>query len=139
MLYVLCEFGLQSVVHRTSDRLKQQQGRRVGIDAGECTGIDSAGHDTDGNEQAALKSAEDVKPCMLIVRFYVGTKEEDAIIQTYNKLYSNFDRIPPGVSQPIIKVRSINDVPIMTLRMRRHVGKRILTCGRPWWTTTTRC
>src|SRR6516225_6419921 len=39
---------------------------------------------------------------MLVVRFYVGTKEEDAIVQTYNKLYSNFDRIPPGVSQPII-------------------------------------
>lgn len=52
---------------------------------------------------------------MLIVRFYVGTKEEDAIIQTYNKLYSNFDRIPPGVSQPLIKVRSIDNVPIMAL------------------------
>ena len=39
---------------------------------------------------------------MLIVRFYVGEKEEDAIVRTYNKLYSNFDRIPPGVSQPII-------------------------------------
>jgi multidrug efflux pump subunit AcrB len=70
---------------------------------------------------------------MLIVRFYVGTKEEDAIIQTYNKLYSNFDRIPPGVSQPIIKVRSINDVPIMALtlwgknydsyRLRRVAGE----------------
>jgi multidrug efflux pump subunit AcrB len=34
---------------------------------------------------------------MLVVRFYVGTKEEDAIVETYNKLYSNFDRIPPGV------------------------------------------
>ena len=54
---------------------------------------------------------------MLIVRFYVGTKEEDAIIQTYNKLYSNFDRVPPGVSQPVIKVRSINDVPIMALTL----------------------
>src|SRR5450759_1029500 len=54
---------------------------------------------------------------MLIVRFYVGSKEEDAIVQTYNKLYSNFDRIPPGVSQPIIKIRSINDVPIMALTL----------------------
>ncbi len=54
---------------------------------------------------------------MLVVRFYVGTKEEDAIIQTYNKLYSNFDRIPPGVSQPIIKSRSIDDVPIMALTL----------------------
>ncbi len=32
---------------------------------------------------------------MVIVRFYVGTKEEDASIRTYNKLYSNFDRILP--------------------------------------------
>src|SRR5690349_12923345 len=54
---------------------------------------------------------------MLVVRFYVGTKEEDAIIQTYNKLYSNFDRIPPGVSQPVIKVRSIDDVPILALTL----------------------
>jgi multidrug efflux pump subunit AcrB len=54
---------------------------------------------------------------MLVVRFYVGTREEDAIIHTYNKLYSNFDRIPPGVSQPIIKSRSIDDVPIMALTL----------------------
>jgi multidrug efflux pump subunit AcrB len=47
----------------------------------------------------------------------VGTKEEDAIVKTYNKLYSNFDRIPPGVSQPIIKVRSIDNVPIMALTL----------------------
>src|SRR5579863_9592642 len=70
---------------------------------------------------------------MLVVRFYVGAKEEDAIVQTYNKLYSNFDRIPPGVSQPIIKVRSIDDVPIMALtlwgkdydsyRLRRIAGE----------------
>ncbi|HVZ17367.1 MAG TPA: efflux RND transporter permease subunit [Terriglobales bacterium] len=54
---------------------------------------------------------------MIIVRFYVGTKEEDAIVKTYNKLYSNFDRIPPGVSQPLIKVRSIDDVPILALTL----------------------
>jgi len=54
---------------------------------------------------------------MLVVRFYVGTREEDAIVQTYNKLYSNFDRIPPGVSPPLIKVRSIDDVPILALTL----------------------
>ncbi len=52
---------------------------------------------------------------LVIVRFYVGVKEEDAIVRTYNKMYSNFDRIPPGVSQPLIKVRSIDDVPILAL------------------------
>ena len=54
---------------------------------------------------------------MLVVRFYVGTREEDAIVKTYNKLYSNFDRIPQGVSQPLIKVRSIDDVPILALTL----------------------
>ena len=54
---------------------------------------------------------------LLVVRFYVGTKEEDAIVKTYNKLFSNFDRIPQGVSQPLIKVRSIDDVPIMALTL----------------------
>src|SRR3974390_1576423 len=54
---------------------------------------------------------------VVIVRFYVGTKEEDAIVKTYNKLYSNFDRIPQGVSQPIIKARSIDDVPILALTL----------------------
>src|SRR5579872_6613539 len=54
---------------------------------------------------------------MVIVRFYVGMKEEDAIVNTYNKLYSNFDLIPQGVSQPIIKVRSIDNVPILALTL----------------------
>ncbi|HEU5402622.1 MAG TPA: efflux RND transporter permease subunit, partial [Terriglobales bacterium] len=54
---------------------------------------------------------------LVIVRFKVGTKEEDAIVKTYNKLYSSFDQIPPGVSQPIIKVRSIDDVPILALTL----------------------
>ena len=54
---------------------------------------------------------------LVIVRFYVGTKEEDAIIRTYNKLYSNFDRIPQGVSQPLIKARSIDDVPVLAVTL----------------------
>jgi len=54
---------------------------------------------------------------LVIVRFEVGIKEEDAIVRTYNKMYSNFDRIPPGVSEPLIKVRSIDDVPILALTL----------------------
>jgi len=52
---------------------------------------------------------------MVIVRYYVGEDEEDSILKTYNKLYSNTDKIPPGVSQPLIKPRSIDDVPILAL------------------------
>ncbi len=52
---------------------------------------------------------------LVIVRFLVGTPQEDALIKVYSKLYSNFDRMPPGVSQPLIKARSIDDVPILAL------------------------
>ena len=52
---------------------------------------------------------------MAIVRFLVGQDEEESILKTYNKLYANFDLIPPGVSQPLVKPRSIDDVPILAL------------------------
>ncbi len=52
---------------------------------------------------------------MTVVRFYVGQDIEDSIVKLYNKLYSNFDKIPPGASQPLIKPRSIDDVPILAL------------------------
>ena len=52
---------------------------------------------------------------LVTVRYDVGVKEEDAVVRTYNKLYSNFDRIPPGASRPLIKVRSIYHVPILAL------------------------
>jgi len=54
---------------------------------------------------------------MAIVRFYVGENEEDSIVRLYNKLYSNFDLIPPGASRPLIKPRSIDDVPILSLTL----------------------
>ena len=52
---------------------------------------------------------------MAIVRFLVGEDEEDSILKTYNKLYANFDLIPAGVSKPLVKPRSIDDVPILAL------------------------
>lgn len=54
---------------------------------------------------------------LTIVRFYVGEDMEDSIVKLYNKLMSNFDRIPPGVSQPLVKPRSIDDVPILALTL----------------------
>ncbi len=54
---------------------------------------------------------------MAIVRFMVGTKEEDAVVRLNQKMYSNFDLIPPGTSEPLIKARSIDDVPILALTL----------------------
>jgi len=54
---------------------------------------------------------------LVIVRFLVGTPQEDALIKVYSKLYSHFEAMPPGVSQPLIKARSIDDVPILALTL----------------------
>ncbi len=54
---------------------------------------------------------------LTIVRFYVGENMEDSLVKLYNKLMSNYDRIPPGVSQPLVKPKSIDDVPILTLTL----------------------
>ncbi|HEV2424727.1 MAG TPA: efflux RND transporter permease subunit [Terriglobia bacterium] len=54
---------------------------------------------------------------MVIVRYKVGEKEEDSVVKLYNKLYSHFDLIPPGASKPLIKPRSIDDVPILALTL----------------------
>jgi multidrug efflux pump subunit AcrB len=54
---------------------------------------------------------------LTVVRFYVGEDEEKSLTKLYNKLYSNFDIIPPGVSQPLVKFRSIDDVPILALTL----------------------
>ena len=48
---------------------------------------------------------------LAIVRFYVGQDEEKSIVRLNQKLYANFDLIPPGASQPLVKPRSIDDVP----------------------------
>jgi multidrug efflux pump subunit AcrB len=47
--------------------------------------------------------------------FYVGQDREDSILNTYNKLYSNQDRIPPVVSQWLLKPVEVDDVPIVLL------------------------
>ena len=59
---------------------------------------------------------------LVIVRFEVGYDVESALVRLNQKLQSNFDRIPPGVTQPLIKAKSIDDVPILalTLHSRRY-------------------
>jgi multidrug efflux pump subunit AcrB len=52
-----------------------------------------------------------------IVRFLVGQDEERAIVRLNQKLNSNLDLIPPGASPPLVKPRSIDDVPILALTL----------------------
>jgi multidrug efflux pump subunit AcrB len=52
---------------------------------------------------------------LAIVRFEVGSSAGESVVKLNQKLQSNFDRIPHGVSQPLVKLRSIDDVPILAL------------------------
>ena len=54
---------------------------------------------------------------MVIARFVVGTEIETALVRLNQKLQSNFDRIPAGVSPPLVKPRAIDDVPILALTL----------------------
>jgi multidrug efflux pump subunit AcrB len=51
----------------------------------------------------------------VIVRFKVGENMESSLVKLNQKLQENFDRIPHGVSTPLIKARTIDDVPILAL------------------------
>ena len=64
-----------------------------------------------------LYSTSSVGQSLVIARFRVGEPEEAAIVRLNQKLLANFDRIPPGVSEPIVRPRSIDDVPILALTL----------------------
>ncbi len=54
---------------------------------------------------------------VVTVRFKVGQDEQRSLVKVYDQIFRNLDRIPPGVSQPLIQSTSINDVPILTLTL----------------------
>jgi len=54
---------------------------------------------------------------MLIVQYFVGEDIERSIVKLYDEINKNADKMPMGVSQPLIKTRSIDDVPMMSLTL----------------------
>ena len=52
-----------------------------------------------------------------IVRFLVGQDEEKSIVRLNQKLSANMDLLPPGATPPLVKPRSIDDVPILALTL----------------------
>ena len=49
---------------------------------------------------------------MIIVQFYVGEDIERSLVKLYSELMKNMDRLPRGVTMPLIKTRAIDDVPV---------------------------
>ncbi len=54
---------------------------------------------------------------LIIVRFEVGADEEQSLVNLYTKVFANLDLLPLGASQPLIKPRSIYDVPVLALTL----------------------
>lgn len=54
---------------------------------------------------------------LVMARFLVGTREDDAILRVHEKVRANFDRMPAGINEPLIVGRGINDVAILTLTL----------------------
>jgi multidrug efflux pump subunit AcrB len=54
---------------------------------------------------------------LVIVRFKVGSDLEQSLVRLNQRLQANYDRIPPGVSAPLIKPRTIDDVPVAAITL----------------------
>ncbi len=54
---------------------------------------------------------------IITVRFYVGQDRERSWVKLYNKIQSNIDQVPPGVTGWVVKPVEIDDVPIVNLTL----------------------
>lgn len=54
---------------------------------------------------------------MLIVQFYVGEDVERSLVKLYTELMKHMDIMPQGVTMPLIKTRSIDDVPVLAFTL----------------------
>ncbi|HQO20889.1 MAG TPA: efflux RND transporter permease subunit [Acidobacteriota bacterium] len=54
---------------------------------------------------------------MVIVRFKVNSDETDAMVRIYDKMKSNGGLLPQGSMEPIVKLHSIADVPVLSLTL----------------------
>jgi multidrug efflux pump subunit AcrB len=54
---------------------------------------------------------------MLTVQFYVGQDPERSMVKLYDEIMKNMDHMPQGVTMPLIKSRSIDDVPVLAFTL----------------------
>ena len=54
---------------------------------------------------------------MMIVQFYVGEDIERSLVKLYNEIIKHMDQMPKGVQMPLVKTRSIDDVPVLALTL----------------------
>ncbi len=54
---------------------------------------------------------------MIIVQFYVGEDVERSLVKLYNELMKNMDKMPQGITLPLVKTRAIDDVPALGITL----------------------
>lgn len=59
---------------------------------------------------------------VVTVRFYVGEDRERSLVKVWNKVMSNQDAVPPGVTSWIVKPVEIDDVPIVLFTLSAADG-----------------
>jgi multidrug efflux pump subunit AcrB len=64
-----------------------------------------------------LYSTSSPGQAMVVVRFLVGEDDEGALVRLNQKLAAHPEVSPPGAPAPIVKLRSIDDVPVMAITL----------------------
>ncbi|MCW8920857.1 MAG: efflux RND transporter permease subunit, partial [Sedimenticola sp.] len=54
---------------------------------------------------------------MVTIEFDVGEEMGPSLVKVNDKLDSNMDKIPPGVSPPLVKAKGIDDVPVVNITL----------------------
>ena len=54
---------------------------------------------------------------LVTVRFLVGDDLQESLVKVYEKVASSMDQVPPGAGFPLIKLRTIDDVPVLSLTL----------------------
>lgn len=66
---------------------------------------------------------------MVTARFLVGTPADAAILRVHDKVRANMDRVPVGISDPLIIGRGIDDVAIVALTLTPKNGVDAMTAN----------
>ena len=64
---------------------------------------------------------------MVTIRFSVGEDQERSLVKVYEKLVSGLDRMPQDATPPLVRTRTIDDVPVfgLTLSSNRYTSYEI--------------
>ncbi|MCP4042565.1 MAG: efflux RND transporter permease subunit, partial [Gammaproteobacteria bacterium] len=54
---------------------------------------------------------------IVTVQFIVGEPLNPSIVKVHDRIQRNLDKIPPGLPQPLVKPKSIDDVPVVNLTL----------------------